>query len=117
MGIHCRPFLFQNTRISSEFDRNDLFPIKEIVESDWVNWGDVRIETEKAHINIHENTAWVSTYGSLVQVGTNEDSALFFNDMMKKMLEDESIDVKTRMFEAKLPQYDDSLFFLKHQGG
>jgi hypothetical protein len=41
--------------------------IREIVESDWKYWGDVKLDVEGANINLLGDVAWLSTTGTVTQ--------------------------------------------------
>lgn len=39
--------------------------VKELIEGDWEEWGDVKIDYENAHISIYGEVAWFATKGSV----------------------------------------------------
>jgi hypothetical protein len=39
--------------------------VKELIEDDWEEWGDVKIDYENAHISIYGEVAWFATKGSV----------------------------------------------------
>ena len=41
--------------------------IREIVENDWLYWGDVRLDVDGAKITLNGETAWLSTTGTVNQ--------------------------------------------------
>ncbi|MBN1667243.1 MAG: nuclear transport factor 2 family protein [Anaerolineales bacterium] len=76
--------------------------IREIVESDWQYWGDVRLEVENAKITIHGDTAWLSTVGAILQtdhIHTDEVTQYSLNQM-KELLENENLPLKNRLMEV-----------------
>ena len=74
--------------------------IREMLESDWKYWGDVVFELDTARIKSHGDVAWLTTRGAMVQSGTHDQAMPFYVDQMKEILEDESVDVDTRVVEA-----------------
>ncbi len=76
--------------------------IREIVESDWKYWGDVKLEVGQARITIQGEVAWLSTVGAILQtehIQTDEVTG-FSLKQMKEKLEDETLSPKARMMEA-----------------
>ena len=76
--------------------------IREIIESDWQYWGDVRLEVTNAKITVKEDVAWVSTVGTILQTDhilTDEVTA-FTLRQMKEILDDETVSPQTRLVEA-----------------
>jgi hypothetical protein len=74
--------------------------IREIVESDWVYWGDVFIDVDGAKITVHGDVAWLSTSGTLTQTDTFTKALPLYLNQMKELLEDETSDPDARMMEA-----------------
>lgn len=74
--------------------------IREIIESDWVYWGDMNLDVENARIRVHGEVAWLSTHGSITQVDTHDKAMPFYLEQMQALLADESVDVDTRIVEA-----------------
>lgn len=75
-------------------------PIREIIQSDWEYWGDVRIDVEAAKITIQGDVAWLSTSGELVQMQTFDKAMVFYLNQMKDLLDDESSTLDARLMEA-----------------
>jgi hypothetical protein len=76
--------------------------IREIVESDWRYWGDVRLEVEQAKITVEGEVAWLSTVGAILQtdhIQTDEMTGPLL-EQMRDLLEDEDLSPKTRLMEA-----------------
>ncbi len=77
-----------------------LDPIREIIESDWTYWGDVAIDVEGAKITVLGDVAWLSTSGNLVQTPVQDKAMTFYVQQMQEMIENEKLDLETRMMEA-----------------
>lgn len=74
--------------------------IREIVESDWTYWGDVRLDVQTAKITVLGEVAWLSTAGVLVQTRTFDKALPFYLQQMRELLEDEDRDPDTQLMEA-----------------
>lgn len=76
--------------------------IREIIESDWTYWGDVRLEVEQAKISFKGEVAWLSTVGAILQtdhINTDEVTEYSLNQM-RELLARESLSPKQRLVEA-----------------
>ena len=76
--------------------------IREIVESDWTYWGDVRLEVGEAKITVMGDVAWLSTVGAILQtdhIRTDEVTG-FSLRQMKEILENESLSPSSRVMET-----------------
>ncbi|MBI9043020.1 MAG: nuclear transport factor 2 family protein [Anaerolineaceae bacterium] len=74
--------------------------IKEIIESDWKFWGDVRINIDGAKITSQGETAWLTTDGKLIASSEFEKALPFYLDQMKELLENEEKNLETRLMES-----------------
>ena len=76
--------------------------IREIVESDWRFWGDVRLDVEGAQINVQSDVAWLSATGAVVQTDHIQDDQVFgfFLQQMQELLQDDQASSAARMMEA-----------------
>jgi hypothetical protein len=74
--------------------------IREIVESDWTYWGDVRFDVAGAKITALGDVAWLSTSGELVQTLAFDDAVGFYIDQMKDLLLAEDAGPDDRLMEA-----------------
>jgi hypothetical protein len=74
--------------------------IREMIESDWKYWGDVIFDVDEARVRVHGDVAWLTTRGAVVQSATHDEAMPFYLQQMKELLEDESVDVDTRIVEA-----------------
>jgi hypothetical protein len=76
--------------------------IREIIESDWQYWGDVRLEIEDAKITVRDQVAWLSTVGAVLQTDHihTEEVTGFSLRQMKEMLEDETVSAQARLVEV-----------------
>ena len=76
--------------------------IREIIESDWEYWGDVRLEVGGAKITVWGDVAWLSTVGAILQtdhIHTDEVTG-FSLKQMKELLENENLKPATRLMEV-----------------
>jgi hypothetical protein len=89
---------------ASERGGNEWFEgpeaIREIIESDWIYWGDVSIDVERARISVLGDVAWLSTTGKVMQTGTFDEALPFYLQQMKDLLENEELDADGRLVEA-----------------
>jgi hypothetical protein len=76
--------------------------IQEIVKSDWTYWGDVRLEVGDTKITVNGDTAWLTTTGSIFQTDHiySDEVTEPTLDRMKEILNDKSMDPRTRLVEA-----------------
>ena len=74
--------------------------IREIVEGDWTYWGDVRLDVTGAKINVLGDVAWLSTCGDLLKTEDSEKAFPLYMNMMKGILENEKLDLATRLSDA-----------------
>jgi hypothetical protein len=76
--------------------------IREIVESDWLYWGDVKLEVENAKITVKGDVAWLSTVGAILQtdhIHTDEVTG-FTLKQMEEMLVDERLSSREKLVEV-----------------
>jgi len=76
--------------------------IREIVESDWKYWGDVRLETKEAKITIRGDIAWLSTVGTILQTDNiqTDEVTEFSLKQMKDMLDDKTLNPRAKLVEV-----------------
>ena len=74
--------------------------IREIVEGDWTYWGDVRLDVTGAKVNVLGDVAWLSTCGDLLKTDDSEKAFPLYMNMMKGILENEKLDLATRLSDA-----------------
>lgn len=77
-----------------------LSRIREIVESDWTYWGDVRLDVEGAKITIQGDAAWLSTTGSVTQTKAFDKAIQFHLDDMKAIFDREELSIDEKLIEA-----------------
>lgn len=76
--------------------------IREIIESDWEYWGDVKLDVADAKITVKDSVAWLSTTGAILQtqhIHTDEVTD-FTVKQMREILDDEASSPKSRIVEA-----------------
>ena len=74
--------------------------IREIVESDWLYWGDVRLDVEGARITVHGNVAWLSTTGTVTQTAAFDTAIEFHLNDMKAIFNREGLSADEKLMEA-----------------
>jgi hypothetical protein len=76
--------------------------IREIIQSDWQYWGDVRLDVDSAKITVKDEVAWLSATGSLIQTGhIQSDEVINFSlQQMKELLADDTLSPRVRLVEA-----------------
>jgi len=74
--------------------------VREIIQSDWEFWGDVKIDIAGAKITIIGDIAWLTTTGTLEQTDTFDKALPIYLDQMVKLLEDENQDPDQKLMEA-----------------
>lgn len=73
--------------------------IREIIESDWLYWGDVRLDVEGAKITIHGQVAWLSTTGTVTQTEAFDTAIQFHLNDMKAIFDQESLSPNEKLIE------------------
>lgn len=76
--------------------------VREIIESDWKYWGDVRIDADQAKITVRDKVAWLSMTGAILQTDHIQTDELtnFTLNHIKEILENESLDPGSRLMET-----------------
>ncbi len=74
--------------------------IREIVEGDWLYWGDVRLDVEGARITVCGEAAWLSTTGRLTQTQHFDTAIEFHIRDMQALLEREDLSADEKFMEA-----------------
>lgn len=76
--------------------------IREIVESDWRYWGDVRLDVADAKITVLGDAAWLSTTGAILQTDhiRSDEVTGFFVTSMKELLDRETLSPGSKLMEA-----------------
>ena len=74
--------------------------IREILTGDWEYWGDVVFDIPEARIRVHGDVAWLTTTGAVIQVDSHDKAMPFYLNQMKELMENDDLDVETRMMEA-----------------
>lgn len=74
--------------------------IREIILSDWANWGNVLFDLETLQIGTIENVSWFRVCAQLEQVESNKDTWEFFLSQMKSLLEEPEKSSSDQMFNA-----------------
>lgn len=74
--------------------------VREIIESDWEYWGDVRLDVEGAKITLHGDVAWLSTTGTIIQTQVFDTAIQFNLNDMKAILDQEGLSADEKLIEA-----------------
>jgi ketosteroid isomerase-like protein len=74
--------------------------IREIVESDWKYWGDVRLDVDNAKITVHGDVAWLSTTGTVTQAQAFDTAIQFHLNDMKAIFDQEGLSADEKLMEA-----------------
>ncbi len=74
--------------------------IREIVENDWLYWGDVRLDVAGAKITINGKTAWLSTTGTVTQTQAFDTAIEFHLNDMKAIFDQEGLTADQKLMEA-----------------
>ena len=74
--------------------------VREIVESDWKYWGNVKFDVEGAKITIQSDVAWLSTTGTVTQTETFDKAIQLHLEDMKAIFDKEELSVDEKLIEA-----------------
>jgi len=74
--------------------------IRDIVEGDWMYWGNVELEVAGAKITVRGEAAWLSTTGAVVQTQAFDKALPQYLQQMKAILENQDFDPDTQLMEA-----------------
>jgi hypothetical protein len=76
--------------------------IREIIESDWQYWGDVRLDVQEAKITVKDEVAWLSTVGTILQTNHihGDEVTNFTLKQMKELLDNTNLSPRERLVEA-----------------
>lgn len=74
--------------------------IREIIESDWLYWGDVCLDVDGARITIHGDVAWLSTTGTVTQTQAFDTAIQFHLEDMKAIFDRQGLSADEKLMEA-----------------
>ncbi len=74
--------------------------LREIVESDWTYWGDVRLDVRGAKISMRGETAWLSTTGTLSQSKALDTAIEFHLKDMKALFDQPELSADEKLMEV-----------------
>lgn len=77
-----------------------LARIREIVESDWLYWGDVKFDVTGAKITVQNDAAWLSTTGTVTQTKAFDTAIEFHVNDMKAIFDREELSADQKLMEA-----------------
>lgn len=77
-----------------------LEQIKDIILSDWQNWGNVVFDKDTLVITEKDNTAWFRICAKLEQIDSSPETWDFFLSQMKDLLDKEGVKAEDKMFNA-----------------
>lgn len=68
-----------------------LTAVRDLIKSDWENWGDLQLEIERAKISIRGDTAWCAVPAAVTMHFDRDESYQDYIDYVQQLAEDESI--------------------------
>ena len=74
--------------------------VREIIESDWKYWGDVRLDVDSAKITVRGEVAWLSTTGTVTQTQAFDTAIQFHLNDMKAIFDQEGLSADEKLMEA-----------------
>ena len=74
--------------------------IRDIVEGDWTYWGNVELDVAGAQIHVHDEVAWLTTTGAVIQTQVFDKALPQYLQQMKALLENAELDPDTQLIEA-----------------
>jgi SnoaL-like domain len=74
--------------------------VREIIESDWKYWGDVRLDVEGAKITLHGDVAWLSTTGTVTTTIAFDTVIQFHLNDMKAIFDEEGLSADEKLMEV-----------------
>jgi hypothetical protein len=74
--------------------------IREIIESDWMYWGDVRLDVEGAKITVLGDVAWLSTAGTVTQTQALYTAIEFYLQDMKALFDRGDLSADEKLMEV-----------------
>lgn len=74
--------------------------VREIIESDWTYWGEVRLDVDGAKITVHGDVAWLSTTGTVTQTEAFDTAIQFHLNDMKAIFDQEGLSADEKLMEA-----------------
>ncbi len=77
-----------------------LAAIRDIVEGDWIYWGNVELDVAGAQIHVCGEVAWLSTTGAVIQTQAFDKALPQYLQQMKALLENDEFDPDTQLMEA-----------------
>jgi hypothetical protein len=77
-----------------------LGSIREIIESDWKYWGDVRLDVEGAKITTCRETAWLSTTGTLTQTAAFDTAIQLLLEDMRAIFDRQELSADEKLMEV-----------------
>ncbi len=74
--------------------------VREIIESDWKYWGDVRLDVDNAKITVCGDVAWLSTTGTVTQTQAFDTAIQFHLNDMKAIFDQDGLSADEKLMEA-----------------
>jgi hypothetical protein len=74
--------------------------IRDIVEGDWIYWGNVELDVSGAQIHVRGEVAWLSTTGAVVQTQAFDKALPQYLQQLKAILDNADFDPDTQLIEA-----------------
>lgn len=77
-----------------------LTHIREIVENDWLYWGDVKFDVDGAKITMNGDVAWLSTTGTVTQTQAFDTAIEFHLNDMKAIFDRDELSADQKFMEV-----------------
>ncbi len=74
--------------------------IRNIIEGDWMYWGDVRLDVERAKISVRSDVAWLSTTGTVTRTRAFDEDIQYHLGDMKTLLDRENLSADEKLVEV-----------------
>lgn len=74
--------------------------IREIVENDWLYWGDVKLDVTGARITVQGEAAWLSATGTVTQTQVFDTTIEFHINDMKAIFDRPDLTADQKLMEA-----------------
>jgi hypothetical protein len=74
--------------------------VRYIIEDDWTYWGNVRLDVEGAKVTVKDDTAWLSTTGTVTQTEAFDTAIQMHLDDMKAIFDREELSADEKLMEV-----------------
>jgi hypothetical protein len=74
--------------------------VRYIIEGDWTYWGNVRLDVKGAKVTVKDDTAWLSTTGTVTQTEAFDTAIQMHLDDMKAIFDREELSADEKLMEV-----------------